>query len=326
MATTTSAWTETLDLWWQTLLPSVAPDSYQVLKKFLEQGKHYFRFNEEFLKSFQTLAQQPTSSPDDWQTLWEQSCSSLKEQFLATTQEYSSFSTFPLEHWQTFVASFFAIPKELLAHFNVAALDPTSPQFADKLKPLLTLANAKYAQEWQKQIYTLLQLATRYQKAQEAYVASLNQITYQTVELFKKRMLELSAHEPSIDSLRTVYDQWVNCGEEVYTQVASTPEFGTVYAELLNSFLAFQHSRQQWLDSGLAQLNIPTHQELNTMNKRLHQMRRDWRKLQESLPQIQHLQAQIDSLQSELAILKAASTQVTKKSSPKKIIPPSPGK
>ncbi|HEY4353907.1 MAG TPA: poly(R)-hydroxyalkanoic acid synthase subunit PhaE, partial [Paraburkholderia sp.] len=108
-----------------------------------------------------------------------------------------------------------------------------------------------------------------------------------------------------IDSIRALYDLWVDAAEEAYAEIALSDDFRKVYGDVVNSQMRVRSQMQQEVERIGVDLGMPTRSELNSVHKRLHDMRRELRDSQEALrntnsdgrdAEIAAMRAEIDDL------------------------------
>src|SRR4029078_4449988 len=80
-----------------------------------------------------------------------------------------------------------------------------------------------------------------------------------------------------IDSVRALYDLWVDAAEEAYAEIALSEEFRQVYGDVGNSQMRVRSQLQQEVERIGVDLGMPTRTELNSVHKRLHDLRRELR-------------------------------------------------
>ncbi|KJV36891.1 poly(R)-hydroxyalkanoic acid synthase subunit PhaE [Luteibacter yeojuensis] len=116
------------------------------------------------------------------------------------------------------------------------------------------------------------------------------------------------------DSLRAVYDRWVNLSEDSYAAAAMSAEFREVYASLVNAQMRLKVLQQRQVERFALQAGLPTRREVDSLGERLQAVRRELR-------QMQGLAAEVEALKGEVASLKrgiAAKAAPTKSTAPAK--------
>src|SRR5262249_19774155 len=117
----------------------------------------------------------------------------------------------------------------------------------------------------------------------ERLAGELNQVfaTIQrdALDLVERRASErLHAANP-LQSYREVYDLWIECGEEIYAQVARRDSFTTLQAKFGNAAMRLRAAEQRLAEQALRQLDLPTRAELNGVHRRLQEMRAELERL-----------------------------------------------
>ena len=110
-----------------------------------------------------------------------------------------------------------------------------------------------------------------------------------------------------IDSLKALYDLWVDAAEEAYAEIALTDEFREVYGEMVNTQMRVRQMQQRQTGQWCRELGLPTREEVSALGERLQQLRRDLRKPggSEADTQILALRREVAALKRELAALGA---------------------
>jgi polyhydroxyalkanoate synthase subunit PhaE len=103
------------------------------------------------------------------------------------------------------------------------------------------------------------------------------------------------------ESMRSVYDRWVNLAEENYGEAALSGEFREVYAALVNAQMRLKVLQQKQVERLTRQAGMPTRTEVDSLGERLQAMRRELR-------QMHGLVAEVEALRAEVAALRAGGT------------------
>lgn len=101
------------------------------------------------------------------------------------------------------------------------------------------------------------------------------------------------------ESMRSVYDRWVNLAEESYAEAALSAEFREVYASLVNAQMHLKMLQQRQVERAATQAGMPTRTEVDSLGERLQAVRRELRHLQ-------GLKAEVEALRAEVAALRGA--------------------
>lgn len=105
-----------------------------------------------------------------------------------------------------------------------------------------------------------------------------------------------------IDSLKGLYDLWVDAAEEAYAEIALSDEFREAYGEMANTQMRVRQLQQQQTEQICQQLGMPTRSEVSSLGERLQALRREFRASRAGTPTDQA--DEIVALRRELAALK----------------------
>lgn len=331
----TSPWGDALELWWQALAPKVDNDHHAVFRKFIDQGKIYFGFNQEFLKILQTLSDNHPTAEQDWQTLWESSFIELKDHFNRLLNDGKTglgFWELPLENWQRTWSSLFNFPSDVWQQLQTEALTKGQQRFSHEWERWFSMPSVGYLQNWQTRYQARAKLWLNYQQAHEQYISLFSKIGILTVDLLRDKIVQLDLQGQSVNNLRATYDLWIDCGEIAYAKIASSDEYREHNANLINALMALKQHERQLMDELLSALNMPTRKDFDTLVYRMQQMRRELRA--RALPSVPDhsavlaaLQTEVEALRAELNALKTVPKKAsnrTKKTLPKETPPGSP--
>lgn len=131
-----------------------------------------------------------------------------------------------------------------------------------------------YLREMQEQYQQLTRRALEYAAAVQTYNAGVAGVGVRAVEHLRTK-LEAQPREVAVDSLRRLYDLWVDTCEEAYAAYAMSEEYSTRYAQMGTAAAALRRQATVVVDNMLEWLNMPTRREVDTLAQRLHETRRE---------------------------------------------------
>lgn len=105
-----------------------------------------------------------------------------------------------------------------------------------------------------------------------------------------------------VDSLKALYDLWVDASEEAYAEIALSDEFRGVYGEMVDTQMRVRQLQQQQTEQLCQQLGVPTRSEVSSLGERLQALRREVRASRSAVA-TDHAD-EIMALRRELAALK----------------------
>ncbi len=131
-----------------------------------------------------------------------------------------------------------------------------------------------YSREQDEQKQKALLAFADYQRALRQYNALILKSSQLSFGILESKLAERAEPGRQIESMRALYDLWVDAAEEAYAQVASSEEFRKAYGELVNAQMRVRASMQQQVERVSVDLGMPTRTELNGVHRRLHDLRR----------------------------------------------------
>jgi hypothetical protein len=159
-------------------------------------------------------------------------------------------------------------------------------------------------------------------QASARYQALIQRSNAQAMQRLQDKLAEHAEPGRQIDSLKALYDLWVDAAEEAYAEIALTDEFREVYGDMVNTQMRVRQMQQQQTEQFCQQLGMPTRSEVSSLGERLQALRREFRASQASSSGGQA--DEIMALRRELAALKrriggaAAAAPAARKAAPAK--------
>lgn len=118
-------------------------------------------------------------------------------------------------------------------------------------------------------------------------------------ELFEGKLVEREQPGRQIESLRALYDLWVDAAEEGYAEVALSSEYRDAYGAMVNAQMRLRALVQQEIERLSADLGMPTRGEIDSIGQRLQALRREVRGLRGGdalIDDIAELRGELDAL------------------------------
>lgn len=109
------------------------------------------------------------------------------------------------------------------------------------------------------------------------YHALLQRAGAQAMEHLQDKLAQHAEPGRQVDSLKGLYDLWVDAGEEAYAEMALSDEFKAVYGEMVNTQMRVRQLQQQQTEALCQQLGMPTRSEVSSLGERLQALRRELR-------------------------------------------------
>jgi hypothetical protein len=181
-------------------------------------------------------------------------------------------------------------------------------------RALLDLPTFGYAREHQQHYQRMAKAWLDYQQETNHYNALIARASRRAFEVFEDKLAERGEPGRQIDSVRGLYDLWVDAAEEAYAEIALSDEFREVYGALVNAQMRVRQNVQREVERVAIDLGMPTRTEIDSMGKRLHALHRDAKNRAESWPD---LVAEVAALRAEVERLKAGGAMPAAKSTRK---------
>jgi polyhydroxyalkanoate synthesis regulator phasin len=171
--------------------------------------------------------------------------------------------------------------------------------FAGQARSWLQLPAFGFGREQQEQQQREVQAMLDWSQQFNRYQAVIARANLLGVEYLERKLAERAEPGRQVESLRALYDLWVDAAEEAYAEVALTPEFREVYGALVNAQMRVRSLQQKRVEQLSREAGLPTRSEVNSLGERLQALRRDVRKLGGT-----DLAAEVEALRKEVAALR----------------------
>ena len=174
------------------------------------------------------------------------------------------------------------------------------------LRKDMNLPTFGLAREHQERGQRLLLAITDLQQQLAQYHALLARAGRLAAERLESRLAERSEPGRQIDSLRGLYDLWVDTAEDAFQEVALSPEFRAVYGALVNAQSRVRAESRAQAEVIAREFGLPTRSEVATLGQRLHEVRRTLRAQGELVEEVAALRAEVEALKRGRATAPAA--------------------
>ena len=297
-------WEQAMDHWWSAVKDAVPPVGQDFYNKMMEQGRNFFQMMETVM---QTSVDQGGTT-DAWSKLLTSFSDSFKQASDMTgLGQASAFWEIPLDNWNRMVSVLSPVPGDLLRGMPAESV-------REHLDRVLGAPGLGYTRESQAQYQGLAQAILEYQEALAEYAMLFSRMGEQSVALLQEKI-----KDQDIDSARQLYDTWVGCCEEVYAEQVMTPEYIELHGHLVNALMLVKGRWGEILNEYLSMLNIPTRDDLRTLQARMQEQRRENKALRS---EVNALRKQVDKMGTAPAASRPARTTsapAKKKVSKKKV-------
>jgi len=298
-------WSQTLDQWWRLVSPQASDPVSEMFERIVETGKNFNKLAEQGFGFGQTQNQEDVIQSwldnmkkgfEDWSNQISTNKFSLFTDSDSLIPEWMGLNKGALEIWDTLANSIGlgGIP-------DIPGLDKGKVE-VDRLLKSPALGQWR---EHQQQLQTIAQLLIEFQEADQVYKLAFAQMSLRSVEALRKRLTNnISSNEEKISTVRDFYDLWVDVNEEIYSEFAMTDEYQVLHGDFVNSLMALRKETNAFTEKLYKAANLPTRSEINTINKRLQEQRR------ENI----RLKSEINKLASQIASKTEKKTKTSSKS------------
>jgi class III poly(R)-hydroxyalkanoic acid synthase PhaE subunit len=291
-------WSRAVEQWWQTVLSQVPKESQSLFHNILHQSLSFSSMSGPFARLLNAMAEAGADGGDDWQSVLHRHIKRMQEQFhhieagAAQDQWHSALKT-----WQMM------LPDELMQGMGGEALREMAERF--QALPAVGPAGGYVAM-----LQECMRLWQDYRERCTQYHNVFRRLGRDALDRLEQRILHLAREGGRITSLRELYNLWVDCNEEVFSEYAASEEYAMLYGELLADFMAFRRKSREMMDTTLRQLDLPTRESLLSVQRDQHELHRQ---LRQSLVQQQRTRAELEAVQAELDTLRRGKGKKTKK-------------
>ena len=131
-----------------------------------------------------------------------------------------------------------------------------------------------------------------YMQAMQGYQALQMKSIQMAIERMQSKLEERNEHGRQLDSLKAVYDLWIDALEESFAEVALTKDYQLAYGQLVDAQMRVRANVQKQIELATGEIGMPTRSELEGVHQKLAETRRT-------------LRMELSELKAEIAELKA---------------------
>jgi class III poly(R)-hydroxyalkanoic acid synthase PhaE subunit len=288
-----------LDKWWSAISPQLNGDMGTVAQRFYDMGKSFMSLAE---GSFGAMGQE---QPDAAMNLWMSSMQAMLQQWITqiqnnmdvVTPDLPGVSGTTLSTWAQFadtVAPWLNMSQSYLkdiaeGHLPGGIEMPGVGAAQEQFCRALSVPGLGYTREQQERFQELARHLLGYHDALRAYKLAFAKTALASLNEVQARMQSLHEKGEYIESLRALYDMWVDASEAAYADFAMSDEYQVVYGDLVNALMQVRRDMNELAEQQYRQLNIPTRSEIDTMQKRQQENRRENRQLRREVAELRAL-------------------------------------
>lgn len=176
-----------------------------------------------------------------------------------------------------------------------------------------------YTRERQRLQQALAAATQNYTEWAGKYQTLIQRANTEGFERLQAKLAEYTDSSKQVESLKALYDLWVDATEEAYGQIALSEEFRNAYGEMVNAQGRVRQLQQQQLEAVCRDMGLPTRSEVTALGKRMHELRREMRgqRSAQDNDEVAALRAEVAALKRQLAGKPETAKPVEKKSPPR---------
>jgi class III poly(R)-hydroxyalkanoic acid synthase PhaE subunit len=289
----TNLWSEGIKLWTDSLQPK-DHGVQDALNKCFEAGKSYFTMAEQVGK-LMSDGKTATDAMNQWA---EQLKSSLQPgssgQFNLAGQDFMKQWSAPGQNWEKLISNMGMFGQSPLQMPGINSGAFNLGEMTDPLGKMLSAPGVGYFREPQEKQQKGLQLMIEYHTANNAFNQASMRVMTESIQGFQDRLMN-PAGESTPTSMRELYDLWVEVSEEHNAVFSMSDEYQALYGDMVNKLMSTKKHYQGITNDLFKTLNLPGRQEVDTVQLRLQEVRRENRRLRS---QITDINAKLDILMS----------------------------
>jgi polyhydroxyalkanoate synthase subunit PhaE len=186
----------------------------------------------------------------------------------------------------------FNMPNFNMSNFSMPNMGSFDPSMMS-MQHFLNMPSFGLNRESQERQQELIKHIHAYGQAMQGYQELQAKSMQMAVERMQSKLEERSEPGRGLDSLKAVYDLWIDALEEAFAEVAMSSDYQKAYGTLVDAQMRMRGNIQKQIELATGQVGMPTRTELEGVHQKLAEVRRT-------------LRAEVSALKEELAELKAS--------------------
>lgn len=270
-----------LEYWWKSVSHAADDDTRAFYGKLLDQTQAFYFVTDQLSRFLQGLADAARNT-DEWQQELDKHFEEMKAVLMNVHgQSGEALSSMvgawqmPMDTLQRTLSSASVFPGDFMQGFEPDLQAFKSDDIRQVTDRFLSVPGIGYTRESQEQVQNGFRLWLRYQSTFNEYQAGFAKVAVQSLDHMKSCIMDKAGKGEAISTLRELYDLWVDCNETAYAEYAMSGEYSEIYGRLVNDLMAVKQHGRHVMDSIASSFNMPSRKEINTMQKRQQQNRRE---------------------------------------------------
>lgn len=256
-------WSNSMDYWWKTNSPSLPSDQFDVLNNILTQGKSLYFLGDQLVQFLDNVSTQKHIT-DSWQESLDQQIDLMKENFLSDT---SFFDNSIMSELQTAQVALQSMVNALPGFPDLPKGNISDKDLNEYIDKYLSMPGLGLNRELQEKIQKSLLSYKHYQDVNEEYKKAMAEVAVNGLDIFKDKLSKLADNRESIESLRQLYDLWVDSNEDSYGEYTLSEDYSKLYGKLVNSMMAYKKNNAELMEELHSAYNIPSKKDFDDLIK-----------------------------------------------------------
>lgn len=165
----------------------------------------------------------------------------------------------------------------------------------------------EHVERWQKAMLAQLD----YQEAAQAFSAQMGEIMKLALSYYERRLAACAEPGQSPASMRTLFDEWIEAGEQAWAERAGSDAFVSALGRYTNAQLRVRAAMADQINRMAESLGLPTRGEVDAGHRRIAMLERELRRVR----------TELDALQREPAVAQPAPVAVPKARPASAVVP-----
>lgn len=296
-------WQQAADSWRNLFNMDAGED---VMDNMLSQGRAFLQMTEDVLKvGAESLDAE--GMMESWTKNWQQA--------MGSGEGLAALWGMPQDTLRRTMSAFSVLPGDALERYKHEGVSQLVEPLREQVEKVLSIPALGYTRESQEQQQKIGREVMEFQAAMQRYMAVLASAGRDAIDLLQGKLADASEPGKGINSLRELYDLWVDASEEAFAEVALSDQHQVVYGDMVNSLMRLKRYAQGQVEHQLGVLGVPGRQELNSAHKMIHQLRREVSQLRGA---VRELSAHVGAPHGKKKPTSASSPKAAKKKSASK--------
>jgi poly[(R)-3-hydroxyalkanoate] polymerase subunit PhaE len=306
-----SFWSKAMEDWWKSMKMDSGMENQALFDKVIEQSRNYYFMGEQFSSLIEGLTNLKNKDTSGFIN------NKFKEFESMFTQPSFDFS------WSSFIDDcefpYDWMKNNVLSNgFDISDLFGGDNSEMKKMREqFLSMPGIGYYGVKQEKIQKLIKLSTIYQDNYSENQTVMTRLNNDALELMRKKILRMSKQGEDFNSMRQIYDLWVESNEKVYADYAYTEEYSDLNGRLVNSQMALKRLSQEMTEDMLSAMNMPTTRAMNDLERRHYELRKKFKFMESELKNLKETINKQSASKDEL-VIKTKQVSTTRKKTKKK--------